>query len=269
MLHIKKTILLFCAFHYFYGAAQNAKALTYFNEGVANFNAQNYRKADSLFTLSNNLELTSETVFNRAICRGKMADKTGYCTDLVKASSLGENRATQLFLKTCGKIDTVFIPVIQTYSPARILSRKITYTFNDSIHLVLLQKYYGQERVKKDSISADTTLKQKPSADKAVEVLAEFPGGMTGLMNYIRKNIRIPRSLSSKTDSPTVFLKFIIDNDGSIHDIVVLKGIPGCDDCSEEATRLVAAMPTWKPASLNGTPVKIYFNLPVSFRTYN
>lgn len=60
-----------------------------------------------------------------------------------------------------------------------------------------------------------------------------------------------------------VYLKFVIEKNGSITNIVILRGIGG--GCDEEAIRVVKSMPTWIPGKQRGIPVRVEFNLPVRF----
>ena len=60
-----------------------------------------------------------------------------------------------------------------------------------------------------------------------------------------------------------VFVSFIINTDGSIQDVQVLKGVS--DSLNDEAVRVVSRMPKWKPGLQRGEPVRVKFNLPISF----
>lgn len=97
-----------------------------------------------------------------------------------------------------------------------------------------------------------------------VEVMAEFPGGMSGLMNFLSKNIRYPESALLKDIQGMVIVSFSIDENGKITDPSVLKGVD--KDLDAEALRIVSLMPDWHAGALYGKPVKSYFTLPISFR---
>lgn len=84
------------------------------------------------------------------------------------------------------------------------------------------------------------------------------------LMQFIFKNIKYPNEAKEKGIEGTVFVKFVVEKDGSIYDADVLRGIGG--GCDEEVLRLVQMMPKWVPATKNGRPVKSQFNLPVKFK---
>lgn len=97
-----------------------------------------------------------------------------------------------------------------------------------------------------------------------IENQAMFPGGMEKLMEYLAKNIKYPNQAAAAGISGKVFLSFVIDQNGAITNIEVLKGIGfGCD---EEAKRVIAKMPNWKPGNQSGRSVKSRFNLPIAFR---
>ncbi|MFN4146034.1 MAG: energy transducer TonB [Runella sp.] len=98
---------------------------------------------------------------------------------------------------------------------------------------------------------------------QVVEQQPEFPGGMSALMQYLSKNIKYPAAASRANVSGKVFLTFVVNTDGSIQDVQVLKGLGfGCD---EEAQRVIKGMPKWKPGKQSGRNVRVKYNLPVSF----
>lgn len=97
-----------------------------------------------------------------------------------------------------------------------------------------------------------------------VEQNPEFPGGQSEMYKYLSKNMRYPSQASRANVSGKVFLTFVVNTDGSIQDVSVLKGLGfGCD---EEAMRVVKAMPKWKPGKQSGRSVRVKFNLPISFQ---
>ncbi len=97
-----------------------------------------------------------------------------------------------------------------------------------------------------------------------VENQPEFPGGMEGLGQFIGKNLHYPTAAERAKVQGRVFLNFVVTKDGSITDINLLKGIGyGAD---EEAMRVVAQMPHWKPGMQNGQAVNVRYNLPINFQ---
>lgn len=95
----------------------------------------------------------------------------------------------------------------------------------------------------------------------------EFPSfgkGMDDLMRYLYTNIKRPKETYSGETTGIVYLTFVIMEDGSINDVLVLKGVDPFLDL--EASRVVAAMPNWNPGKKNGVAVSVQYNLPVQFR---
>ena len=93
------------------------------------------------------------------------------------------------------------------------------------------------------------------------EEMPEFPGGATAMESFIKKNLRCPdrtRSIRGK-----VFLSFIVEKDGSITNIEVLRSREKI--CSQEAIRVVKLMPKWKPGKIKGSPVRVKQVLPITF----
>lgn len=107
----------------------------------------------------------------------------------------------------------------------------------------------------------------KPDKDGVfyvVETRPEFPGGMEALMKYLKDNTRYPAICKEQGIQGRVIVQFVINPDSTISDIQVIKPVnPHLD---KEATRVVKAMPKWKPGEQRGVPVKVRFTLPVTFR---
>lgn len=97
-----------------------------------------------------------------------------------------------------------------------------------------------------------------------VEEMPEFPGGMPALSAYMSEHLKYPKEARELRVEGLVLLQFIVEKDGSIGDIKVIRGIGrGCD---EEAVRVVQQLPTWKPGQHSGKPVRVQFSLPIRFK---
>ena len=95
---------------------------------------------------------------------------------------------------------------------------------------------------------------------------AKFPGEEENALGiFINKNIKYPQSEKKRRITGTSYVSFIIEKDGSISDIKVIKGIPNGEGCDQEAIRVVSMMPKWIPGKIYGTPVKVKLNLPIKF----
>jgi protein TonB len=110
-----------------------------------------------------------------------------------------------------------------------------------------------------ESIPEITTIFETES----VEILPEFPGGEDALMAYLGKHIKYPETAIRNDVEGRVMLGFIVNTEGDIEDIKILRGIGY--ECDQEALRVAQHMPKWKPGKNNGKAVKVYFNLPIVF----
>jgi periplasmic protein TonB len=96
-----------------------------------------------------------------------------------------------------------------------------------------------------------------------VEEQPGYPGGDEARIKYLQDNIKYPDEAKELGVQGKVFVTFVVEVDGSITDVRVLRGIgAGCD---EEAIRVVRNMPKWVPGKQRGVPVRVQFNLPIKF----
>lgn len=97
-----------------------------------------------------------------------------------------------------------------------------------------------------------------------VEQMPSFPGGISGLRTYLNQNIRYPAEAQENCVQGRVVVSFVVGKDGHISDVTVLRSVdPSLD---KEAIRVVRNMPRWTPGKQGGEPVRVRYNVPVSFR---
>lgn len=97
-----------------------------------------------------------------------------------------------------------------------------------------------------------------------VEQMPSFPGGISGLRTYLNQNIRYPAEAQETCAQGRVVVSFVVGKDGHISDVTVLRSVdPSLD---KEAVRVIRNMPRWTPGKQGGEPVKVRYNVPVSFR---
>ena len=94
---------------------------------------------------------------------------------------------------------------------------------------------------------------------------AEFKGGNIAFKEFVRNNLQYPKSYNCGIEG-TVYVRFIVDIDGSIiKDCVkIAKSLEKSFD--EEAIRVVKLMPNWTPATQNGRYVRQRIRVPVKFK---
>lgn len=96
-----------------------------------------------------------------------------------------------------------------------------------------------------------------------VQEMPMFPGGENEMLRFISKNIKYPADARENNISGTVHISFVVDKEGDIKNIELLRGIGG--GCEEEAIRVLKTMPRWKPGKQNGQAVNVQYKLPVAF----
>ncbi len=97
-----------------------------------------------------------------------------------------------------------------------------------------------------------------------VEEEPSYPGGDEARIKFLQENMKYPEEAIKHGVQGKVFVTFVVEVDGSLSDVKVLRGIgSGCDD---EAIRVVKSMPKWIPGKQKGIPVRIQFNLPIDFK---
>lgn len=118
---------------------------------------------------------------------------------------------------------------------------------------------------KASRLSRETAEEETAEAEifTVVEESPHFPGGEDARIKFLQENLKYPVIARESSIQGTVFITFVIEKDGTITDIRVLRGIGG--GCDEEALRALKLMPRWIPGKQRGKPVRVQFNLPVKF----
>ena len=361
-----------------YQAQPKSKAVKLYDAGNSAFAKNDYRKADSLFTLSLDLEPHPDAYYNRAVCRRKLGDSKGYCMDMRAASKIGDKEAYKIFWKQCAKRDTIYKTMngeaasavnfdtreyvvsynyntnfeyekysrsdtlllskfrdnnLVVYRPCNDVKPSLYKGSTDSLIWYIKKKTDFMEKVKtnhwvnmatielktnesgkiidvnmvgKENDEAleilkslflampewnaathlgkpvkfqsewyltcfDTTFSFVPHNSKgerfvSVETMPEFPGGAMEMMKFVTKNLNYPQRAKEKGLTGKCFLRFVVNSEGNVIDIDILKGVPRCPECDQEAKRVISMMPKWKPGTQKGKPVSVFFNLPINFK---
>ena len=97
-----------------------------------------------------------------------------------------------------------------------------------------------------------------------VEDSPTFPGGDEARIRFLNDNIHYPQMAKESGIQGTVFITFVVERDGSVTDVRILRGIGG--GCDEEAIRVVKLMPQWHPAKQYGKAVRYQYNMPITFK---
>ncbi|MEQ8418159.1 MAG: TonB family protein [Imperialibacter sp.] len=98
------------------------------------------------------------------------------------------------------------------------------------------------------------------------EVMPDPVGGMADFMAFLGKNIRYPKSGIRNDIQGKVYVQFIVDEQGNLTDLKVIKGIN--EDFDSESLRVLSKAPAWKPGRQGGRPVKVRMVLPIIYKLH-
>jgi TonB family protein len=115
------------------------------------------------------------------------------------------------------------------------------------------------------TLDSEPAKEEKPKQITYVSIVDDMPeyeGGEKAKMQFLNENIKYPEEARKNKIQGRVYVNFMVEKDGSITGVKVIRGIGG--GCDEEAIRVVKLM-KFKPGQVDGTPVAAAFNLPINF----
>jgi TonB family protein len=115
-----------------------------------------------------------------------------------------------------------------------------------------------------DDVSVNNAFEKSERILSAVEVAPEFPGGMASFQQFLGRNLRYPQQMRTSGLQGKVFVTFVVGEDGKLSDIKAIRG--PSEDFKEEAVRVLASSPKWKPGIQNGRAVKVRYTVPINFK---
>ncbi len=116
------------------------------------------------------------------------------------------------------------------------------------------------------------TMAQKNASDSLIytttDVWPTYPQSYQALYSFICSTIHIPASeIPTEKNKNTVFIKFVVEKDGSTSNYEIMKGIN--KTCDAEAMRVVKLMSSWNPGGTNKynkfKPLRMYMTIPIKF----
>lgn len=123
------------------------------------------------------------------------------------------------------------------------------------------------EILKAKEVIAEPEPPKHEEEDKVFDIVEQqplFPGGPAALIKYLSENTKYPVVAQENGVQGRVTVQFVVEKDGSISDVHVLRGVdPSLD---KEAVRVVKSMPRWTPGKQNGITVRVNYRVPVLFR---
>ena len=110
----------------------------------------------------------------------------------------------------------------------------------------------------------DLATSEEDTVYQIVEQMPQYTGGEEAMMKYVAENIKYPQAAKDKNIAGRVFVSFVVEKDGSVNEVKVMRGIGG--GCDEEAVRVIKGMPKWKPGIQKGKPVRVSYQIPINFK---
>jgi len=120
----------------------------------------------------------------------------------------------------------------------------------------VIEDYVAPEVVEEDVVEQEIF--------QIVEEMPSYPGGERALLEYVAKNIKYPQIARETGIQGRVFVGFVVEPDGSVSNVKILRGIGG--GCDEEAMRVIKSLPKWKPGKQRGKAVRVSYQIPVVFK---
>lgn len=100
---------------------------------------------------------------------------------------------------------------------------------------------------------------------ESVDIRPQFPGGETGLINFINETREYPYNAYRDHIQGRVLCSFIVGTDGKLFDIQVIRS-SGNESLDREAMRVISRMPRWSVGKVSNTKVNVRCVLPIAFR---
>ncbi|MDO9257155.1 MAG: energy transducer TonB [Bacteroidales bacterium] len=241
--------------------SQPATAILNYEKGTEALESKNYKDAISFLTLSIDEFQSTNAFYNRALAKYYIGDSCGFCSDLKKGTIADDFEAQKLYLEKCTycvtiknlsdstKSKNLNIRYVQIFHSKCTSDSTISYIYEKSDN-----QLYSADRTETDTSPVFTIVEEMPS----------YSGGENARNRFLAENINYPEIAQNYFIQGTCYVQFIIDINGSVSDVLIVRGIGG--GCDEEAIRVVKMMPKWKPGKQNGKNVRVLFNMPIEFR---
>jgi protein TonB len=180
-------------------------------------------------------------------------------------------------LKDLGTVDDAFeelldIPITEQPPPPPPppVEQPVIQEVPDEVEIEEIEVNFDVD-VKEETVIKEVVIAEAPPVEEkadqifdVVETMPTPPGGMEGWNKYLSSNLKYPTQARRMGIEGTVYVVFVVNTDGSIQDVEILRGIGG--GCDEEAMRVVAAAPNWEPGKQRGKPVRVKMRLPIRFK---
>lgn len=214
---------------------------------------QNWNDTEGTLSLRNHTKQTICNVRFR-LCyfdmSGTLLDYKDYCkTDIDIAPSMTR------------QVDIPAFEARRNYSYYKSTSLYEDRRFNISFKLLGYNESYIDQNTEK---GLNDSAKWEGRIYEVVEQMPSFPGGQSAMMRYINENLRYPEEAEQSDVVGRAVVSFIVEPDGALSAIEIRRSLDPAFD--RMALLVVQSMPRWVPGKQDGKPVRVRYNIPVSFR---
>jgi Ca-activated chloride channel family protein len=127
-------------------------------------------------------------------------------------------------------------------------------TYREQMVIEVVADFEGEEEI----------IEEAQPIFSVVEEIPEFPGGEAARVKFISDNLIFPDVKLDTNKNYRVIIAFVVETDGSISNVKITRSC-GVKECDKEALRIVKLMPKWKPGKQKGKPVRVAFQMPITF----
>ncbi len=228
--------------------------------GNAAFAKKEYDKADSLFTTSLKILPHPDTYYNRAVCRRRMNDFSGYCVDLASAANMRDKESYNLYCKECAKVDTIFTK--GTNEPATkkdfdFATFTTSYKYNTNVEYEQYDKR-GNLLLSYIVMGSDTIYLKSNEVISAV-----YKEGDKAIEEFIKTRTNFYTHITQEKIQGSVTLALTIGASGKVRRVKVLVGLR--DGSADSLARALYKLDAYEPATYKGKNVKYQSQISVNF----
>lgn len=153
--------------------------------------------------------------------------------------------------------------LLKSYYPnGKIKREELHHCFTDTVE-------YGPKKARKSYVRRKDSILSGKCYDEQGTAIAFTPFLKMAktpfdLNAFLAKTIKYPDSARENDIEGRVVLRFVIDEEGKMHDLTIMRGVS--EDINREAIKAARALPPWEPAICDDKPESIVFTLPINFR---
>ena len=123
--------------------------------------------------------------------------------------------------------------------------------------------------IEDETIGEDATPPEENKNDMLLivdDAIAQYPGGEAAMYKFISDNLLYPEDAIENGIEGKVYVRFVVDVDGTAKDLTIMKSVPGGQSLEQAAIEVCKKFPKFIPPMRDGKPIKTYFIWPINFK---